>query len=268
VVVGTSAAAAVLLGVRAVADEATARRAAPFVVLAPTAVWIAVSFDALVAGVGAWGLALLALAATGTSRRPTVAALGAGLLLGTCLELDYGTSLLCLPAVAVLAAGHSRRSVVIAAAVTAVGVGVVVGGFAAAGFWWLDGLRLLRVRYSQGIAADRPYTYWVWADLAALCCATGLAPMVGLARALRPTALRTAPRAGRGLPLLLAGVAAAVVVADLSGLSKAETERIWLPFSVWLLAAPALLPARTHRGWLAAQALTALLLNSLLLTAW
>ncbi len=31
-------------------------------------------------------------------------------------------------------------------------------------------------------------------------------------------------------------------MADLSMLSKAETERIWLPFTIWLTAAPALLP--------------------------
>ena len=27
---------------------------------------------------------------------------------------------------------------------------------------------------------------------------------------------------------------AAILIADLSGLSKAEVERIWLPFAVWL----------------------------------
>ncbi|MFE5392963.1 hypothetical protein ACFQ9U_00165 [Streptomyces sp. NPDC056568] len=32
-----------------------------------------------------------------------------------------------------------------------------------------------------------------------------------------------------------------LLVADLSGLSKAETERIWLPFTLWLPAAHAFL---------------------------
>jgi hypothetical protein len=60
----------------------------------------------------------------------------------------------------------------------------------------------------------------------------------------------------------------AVIVADLSGLSKAEVERIWLPFAVWLVAATGLLPQRQARWWLAAQALLALAVNHLLLTTW
>ena len=57
-------------------------------------------------------------------------------------------------------------------------------------------------------------------------------------------------------------------LADISALSKAETERIWLPFAVWLVAAPALLPRRSHRFCLVVQALGALVINSLLLTTW
>ena len=47
---------------------------------------------------------------------------------------------------------------------------------------------------------------------------------------------------------------------------KAETERIWLPFALWLLAVGAFLPR--PRAWLTAQAVLALLLNHLLLTGW
>jgi methylthioxylose transferase len=54
----------------------------------------------------------------------------------------------------------------------------------------------------------------------------------------------------------------------LSMLSKAETERIWLPFTVWLTSAPALLPQRTVRLWLALNVVGALLLNSLIFTHW
>jgi hypothetical protein len=60
----------------------------------------------------------------------------------------------------------------------------------------------------------------------------------------------------------------AIVAADLSGLTKAEVERIWLPFGVWLMAGAALIPAGDRRGWLAAQAGIALLVNHLLLTTW
>jgi hypothetical protein len=59
-----------------------------------------------------------------------------------------------------------------------------------------------------------------------------------------------------------------VVAADISGLSKAEVERIWLPFAVWLVAAAALLPIRSHRASLALQASGAVVINSLLLTNW
>lgn len=61
---------------------------------------------------------------------------------------------------------------------------------------------------------------------------------------------------------------AALVLADLSQMSKAETERIWLPFAVWLTVAAATLPLRTQRWWLLVQALAALAINSLLLTNW
>jgi hypothetical protein len=60
----------------------------------------------------------------------------------------------------------------------------------------------------------------------------------------------------------------AIGLADLSGLSKAEVERIWLPFTVWLTAATAFLPAASRKLWLAAQAATALAVNHLLLTNW
>ena len=60
---GALAVPAVLVTVRAVADEAAARTVAPFAVLFPGAVWVATSADAYFAGVTAWGVALLALAA-------------------------------------------------------------------------------------------------------------------------------------------------------------------------------------------------------------
>ena len=62
----------------------------------------------------------------------------------------------------------------------------------------------------------------------------------------------------------------AMVAADLSGMSKAETERIWLPFALWLLPAAAALPGAGDRSrwWLAAQAATALAVNHLWLTRW
>jgi hypothetical protein len=59
-----------------------------------------------------------------------------------------------------------------------------------------------------------------------------------------------------------------VVVADLSLMSKAEVERIWLPFVPWLVLAVAVLPPGWRRGALAAQAGSALALQHLLWTPW
>ncbi|MEV4619004.1 hypothetical protein AB0J74_09910, partial [Asanoa sp. NPDC049573] len=96
-----------------------------------------------------------------------------------------------------------------------------------------------------------------------------LAPSAPRLRALPADALAPAAVRDRAaLPAVLLPLAAATVIAlgDLSGLSKAEVERIWLPFLVWLLPAVALLPARNHRWWLAGQALTAMAVNHLLWT--
>ena len=109
VVAGTSAAAAVLVAVRALGDEAVARRVAPFVALAPLAVWVGVSADGYFAGVAAWGIALLALAATRSTRASDAVALAAGLLLGWSVFLDYGLILLAIPAIAVVVATGNAR---------------------------------------------------------------------------------------------------------------------------------------------------------------
>ncbi len=80
--VGSSAAAAIVVAVRALVNEDTARMAAPFVAVAPTAIWIAVSADGYFAGVAAWGIALLALAARRTTRWPMLAGCGLGTAAG------------------------------------------------------------------------------------------------------------------------------------------------------------------------------------------
>ena len=199
--VGSSAAAAIVVAVRALADEATARLAAPFVAVAPTAIWIAVSADGYFAGVAAWGIALLALAARRTVRVPLLAAAGAGLLLGWAIFLNYGLVLMALPALAVLIAAVDWRSA-LRALVPAVLVALaVVAVFAAAGFWWFDGYTLVQQRYWQGIANDRPFQYWSWANLASVVCAIGLGSVAGIGRAFDIAAIKrrvgAAPRRAR-----------------------------------------------------------------------
>ncbi|MFG2531081.1 hypothetical protein [Streptomyces sp. NPDC048516] len=286
---GTSAVAAVLIALRALTDEPTARRAAPFLVLTPAAVWVGTSADGYFAAVAAWSLALLALAATHPTRRrrppggapvpaaaapvPAAAALASGLLLGLTCYLSYGLTLIALIAAAILLLTRTARPLPFLAA----GVLAVAAVFTLAGFRWWEGYELLVERYYQGAAAVRPYAYWVWGNLACTVLIIGPATVAALRRTLTvaPTALRgLGPSAGplrapsARLAVLVAAVLLAVLTADLSGMSKAETERIWLPFAVWLPAACALLPTARHRPWLTAQAVLALLINHLLYTGW
>ncbi|WP_228815555.1 hypothetical protein [Nocardia puris] len=271
VLAGCSAAAAVSVAIRALGSEQRARAAVPFLVLAPAAIWLAVSADALFAGVAAWALALLAVA-TRLEKHWRVAAVVSGLLFGFAVYLNYGLILMAVPAAAVLAARGLRPAVMLAAGALA-----VVAVFTVAGFWWYDGYQLVVQRYYQGIADTRPYGYWVWANLAATVCATGLATAAGLTRVVPalhlgalsgPTRLRRWRAAVDPAALLAVAAAAAILLADASGLSKAETERIWLPFEVWLLAATALLPSRAVRAWLSLQAAGTLLVSHLILTSW
>ncbi|GAA3909504.1 hypothetical protein [Actinoplanes auranticolor] len=260
VLVGAAAAVAVPETVRLLAavrhSEATeaARAAVPFAVLFPGAVWVGASADGLFAGVAAVGVMLLA---RGLTRRAPVAAFIGGVLLAFALYLSYGLALLAPIVLAVVFLARRWRPLVLAA----LGGGVVVALFTASGFWWWDGYHLVVERYYQGVASDRSYGYWVWANLAALSASAGLA----VAPILRRAVLARPVTAERLLPI---AALVAVVAADLSGLSKAEVERIWLPFAVWFAAGAALLPLRSRRGWLVVQALTALLVNHLLLTSW
>ncbi|WP_103336832.1 hypothetical protein [Amycolatopsis sp. CA-126428] len=264
VLVGSLVAVAVPATVALLGRPEAARAVLPFAVLTPGAVWIGVSADGLFAGVTATGLALLALSATGFThgrRYAAPAGLAAGVLLGFGIFLSYGLVLLGLLALAVAVLGRQWR----AAALAIVAALAVVGVFAWAGFWWLDGYHLVVERYYQGVALVRPYSYWVWADLAAVTVALGPAVVAAVRRG-----FGASRRALLTDPVLLLGLAAlaAVLFADVSGLSKAETERIWLPFGVWLLPLTALLPRPGRRWWLAAQAATALAVNHLLLTGW
>ncbi|MCR6032979.1 hypothetical protein GGQ22_16260 [Nocardioides sp. zg-579] len=262
VVLAAATAPLVLATVRVLGAEAAARRAAPFLVLTPAAVFMAVSADALFGAVAAAGLLCLALGAT---RGPTSARAGAGwsvlagLLLGCCVMLSYGLGLLGFLAVAVLVAGRSWWPLPVAGTAAL----VVVLGFAAGGFAWWEAYPVLHDRYWEGIAADRPASYWMWGNLAALIVCSG--PLLGAGLAVLG---RAAWRAERVVVLLAGAAALAVAAADLSRMSKAEVERIWLPFVPWLLLTTALLPERWRRWGLALQLVFALVVQHLLYTSW
>ncbi|WP_435888564.1 hypothetical protein [Streptomyces niveus] len=271
IVVGGSAVVAILVTLRALTDERLARRAAPFLALAPAAVWMGTSADGYFAGVAAWSLALLALAATRTVRFPAAAALGAGLLYGFTCYLSYGLTLMAVPGLGILLLARTVRPLPFVLA----GALVTPVAFTLAGFNWWEAYQELVVRYYQGAGGVRPYWYWIWGNLAATTLAVGLATVAGLGRvfALAPRAVRsTRPARDSSTPVLrlavlVLAVLLAILAADLSGMSKAETERIWLPFTLWLLPAAALLPGR-RRGWLTGQVLLALLVNHLVFTGW
>ena len=255
VTIGSTAVVAVLVTLRTLGSVRLARRAMPWIVLAPTAVWMGVNGDALFTAVAAWGLALLAIAAV--TRRPDVA-VAAGLLLGLCVYLSFGLVLLGILAVAVLIVARTWRPLPWALA----GSAVVVAAFTAAGFAWWDAYPVLHDRYYAGIASDRPYSYWVWADIAAWTLTVGLVVWAALPRAARAVKDRDPLAVLAGAALLT------ILVATVSGMSKAEVERIWLPFTIWVVALPALLPARWHRPGLLSQVGLALCVQQLVLTRW
>ncbi|MFC5676428.1 hypothetical protein [Aeromicrobium endophyticum] len=255
VTIASTAIVAVMITLRALGSEALARSVVPWIVLAPSAVWMGVNGDAVFTAVAAWGLALLAVAAV---HRRALPAVGSGLLLGYCVYLSYGLPLLGILAVTVLVVARSWRPLPWALG----GALVVAAAFTLGGFAWWEAYPVLRERYYDGIASERAFSYWVWANLAAWTFTAGLAVWAAF-----PTAVR-ALRERNVLAQLAAAAAATIVVADLSGMSKAEVERIWLPFTIWIVALPALLPERWHKPLLASQVLLALLAQQLLLTRW
>ena len=245
---------AVLVTVRVLGEEGAARRAAPFLVFAPAAVWQAVSADAMFAAVAAWGLAALAVAAT---RRSAAWAVAGGLLLGWCAMLSYGLLLLGILAVTVLALRRAWFAVPLAAAAAL----SVLLAFAALGFSYLDALPALRDRYFDGVGGRRPASYWLWGGLAALALSAGPLAGAGVGQlvARRPRSAAAA--------LAAAGVAS-VLVATATQMSKAEVERIWLPFVPWILLSCALLPERWRRRGLVLQLAVALAVQHMLRIDW
>ena len=246
---GALAAPAALIALRELAGATQARAAAPFAVLVPGAVWMATSADALFAGVLAVGAALFALACTRQGRAGDGFAAAAGLTLGAGLMLTYGA----LPFGAIVFAIALARRRVRPLVIAGTGVVAVLGVFWALGFFWPDGLRATRDIALAGVVTRRPYAAFLLISLAAFALAAGPASAAGLAR------LRD-----RGTWVLVGGALVAVALADVSGLSRGETERIWLPFLPWV----AIAAAGLGRGWLGAQVLLALALQVGVRSPW
>ncbi|WP_192809292.1 hypothetical protein, partial [Actinomadura montaniterrae] len=278
---GASAVAAIAVTLRCVAGERAARAAVPFLVLAPLALWVATAMDAFFLAVAAWGTALAAVAARRAGPvSAAVAAVAGGVLLGSLPYLSYGLLPLFAVPLAVLLLSRPRPRVL---ACLGAGLVVVPAAFTLLGFWWPDGVRATLDTYlvSRG-SAQRSYAYFLFGDLAVLGLLTGPAVAYALPRAAGALwrAARTramSPAAAVALPACAALLG--VVVLDLSGVTKGEVERIWVPFAAWLVAAASLrapgsvpgagsVPGGGARWWLAAQAATALAVQALVLSPW
>ncbi len=252
---GAAAVVAVLVATRDIAGEQTARRALPFLVLAPAAVsWT--SGDPFFAGVSAWAVTALVLATSRTGRRSDALAVVGGLLFAATAFLSYGLILLAVIPIVIATWRRQFRVLIIAAVVV---VGVVLAVWAGTGFAWWDGLAATRARYFHGVASRRPYDYFLVANLAAF------AVIIGPAIAVAFTKLRRGP-----VTVLVGAAIAVVLLADVSGMSKAEVERIWLPFVPWVMVAGALLATRVRTAtmWLSVQAVGTLVLAVAIRSPW
>ncbi len=254
---GAASVAAALVAVREVAGEAAARAAAPFLAIAPAMIWWS-SGDAFFAGVSAWAVALVVLATGRTGRHADRCAAVGGLLFGITAMLSYGLVLVAVIPIGVAISRRRLRPLLVAA----VGAVVVLMAFLAAGFWWVDGLEATRARYWAGVGGRRPYSYFAFGNLAAFALVLGPAAAVGLAL------LRD-----RRVLLLVGGALLAVLLADISGMSKAEVERIWLPFVPWILLACASFADVRRRSiamrlGIASQAATAIAIQVAVRSPW
>jgi methylthioxylose transferase len=264
-VLAATTAVAVLVTLRTLGAERQARRAAPFLVLGPAAVWQCVSADGMFAAFAGWGTACLAIAATRRTVAPRVGwSVAAGLLLGWCVMLSYGLPLLGLLAVAVAVVARDWRPLPLAGLAAL----AVVAGFWLLGFSYLDALPAIHTRYWEAVGGRRQLSYWAWGDLAAIAFSAGPLAGAGLAHLVAGSRGHLGDASDRVVVWLAGAGAAMVLVADLSAMSKAEVERIWLPFVPWLLLSCALLPEPWRRRGLVVQVVLALVIQHLLFTGW
>ncbi|GAB3232139.1 glycosyltransferase family 39 protein [Glycomyces halotolerans] len=249
VAAASSIVAALAIG-RDVAGERQARRAAPFLVVAPAAFWHT-NADIIFGGVTLAAVACLVLATNRTGACAALLTVAGGLLAGAAMMLSFSSVLLAIP---VLVIAILRRRWQVLAGGGAVALLVVLAPLQS-GYWWLEGLTTTRVRYYEGVAAVRGYWYFLIANPAVFALALGPATAVALAR------LRD-----RRMWIVVGSCLAAVGVAAVSGMSSAETERIWQPFMPLVLLAGCALTR--PRAWLALQLTVAVLIAASLRVVW
>jgi hypothetical protein len=251
----------VAIAVRSLCHEPAARRLLPVLVLAPYAIWLAVSMDAVTLLIGAGFVCCGVLGSErGRSWRWAVAS---GLLLGTAALFNYAVVWL---GVSVIATYFVRRRPMLNA-FTGFSALIPLAVFRIWGFTWPSGLTAAQADFSLRVGPHRSWALWAALDVLLLLIACGPAFLRAVRR------IRLTP----GWPFLV-GAGLAVLFAVTSGLSRGEVERSWLPFFPWLLV-PAVAPRRrpapgepdagpTPYLLVAAGAAGSALLEALLHTTW
>ncbi|MEI2818129.1 MAG: hypothetical protein V9E99_16980 [Microthrixaceae bacterium] len=271
--IAASSAAAVVITLARLGGAAVARRGAVIAGLTPSLVWWSAA-DAVFMALAAWSVAFAAVAATasGPARRRAAYA-AAGACAGLLVISTYGAAPLLAPLAAVLGWGlWSRRThrgaCAFDLAALAIAASAPVVALGLAGFSWFDGFAATRAEYWAGAAANRPFGYFAIANVVLVLTAAGPAAIGGLARC--AIGMRRWPVRVPAWSIATLGAIAGVAIADMSGYSKGEVERIWLPLVPWLAVAGSALMTRTSaaRLWLGAQLATGLALQIWLGTPW
>ena len=238
---------------RALVPERAARVAGLLAVASPCLLLFGTtSADAVYAAVGTAAACLL------VARRWSARAAGA-LLLGLGSLLTW--ALLAVGAWAAIVAWRREglRRAVATAALCGAGVGGVLGLLAARyGYDPVGALRATDLAYRRSLARLRPYWFWVAGSPTAWALAVG-----------PPIVLAAVAAARRAAPAAL-GLVVVVAVAAVGGYTKAETERIWLPFVplACVAAAEAGLGSRRLRTVLALLLAQAIAAQALFYTVW
>ncbi len=251
----------VLVAVRSLCDEVSARRLAPVLALAPYAVWVAVSMDSITATLSAAMVAAGVLASEQHRRGPPAVgwAVVSGLLLGVAALFSYAAPWLGLSVICVYFV--RRRAMLNAVTGAAALVPLVLAKLA--GFGWKDGLTAAQTDFSVRVEPTRSAVLWGCLSVVVLVLAAGPA-IVASARKVRRTP---------GWPFLV-GATVAVGFAVAAGLARGEMEHAWLPYFPWLLVAAVAPERRGGRPaptplWMAgAGALVAVTIEAVLRTGW
>jgi hypothetical protein len=215
----------VMAAMSGTAGETAARRYLPVLVLAPYAVWTAVSLDAVVATLGAAVIAagVHASAPERTGWRAAAWASVAGLLTGVAALFSYAVPWLGL---ALILLYFARRRPFLNIATGVAALIPVLGASYPLGFSWVRGLQVAHADWASRVEPYRSVVWWSGISLVALLLAAG-PPLFASLRKVRNTP---------AWPFLV-GSGVAVLFSVLAGLARGGVEHAWLPFFPWLTVA-------------------------------